>query len=98
MLLNLTILCIRKNDDLGFSVLAQVLPDILTKLTDPESHFRGYVAVGTLVTQSNSHKQEVVAKINENQNFLTTLQLHSFGGNDLENKRSNCVKQLQSLL
>ncbi|CAG9765638.1 unnamed protein product [Ceutorhynchus assimilis] len=98
LLLNLTILSIRKNDDLGYSVLVQVLPDIITKFTDVESHFRIYVALGTLVTQSNLHKQEIVSKVNGNQNFLTTLQLHSFGGNDLENKRGNCVKQLQKLL
>lgn len=99
VLLNMTVLSIKKNDDVCFSVLAQVLPDVLTKLTDPESHFRIYVALGTLIQQSNSHKTEIVQRVNDNSNFLTTLQLHSFsGGNELECKRTNCVKQLQALL
>ncbi|XP_050305466.1 phospholipase A-2-activating protein [Anthonomus grandis grandis] len=98
LLLNLTVMSVKKNDDLGYSILSQVLPDILTKMTDPESHFRGYVAIGTLVTGANSHKHELVAKINENQNFSSTLQLHSFGGNDSETKRSHCVKQLKGVL
>ncbi|XP_076265264.1 phospholipase A2 activator protein [Rhynchophorus ferrugineus] len=99
VLLNMTILSLRKLDELGCSVLAQVLPDVATKLTDPESQFRVYVALGTLMKQCNSHKAELVQKINENSNFLTTLQLHSLsGGNELEIKRTNCVKQLQALL
>ncbi|KAJ8972552.1 hypothetical protein NQ314_000139 [Rhamnusium bicolor] len=98
-LLNLTILTIKKNDDIGFSILAQVLPDILTKLSDPESQFRLYVAIGTLIKSSNSHQQEIRAKVNENSNFLSTLQLHTFSGqNDLENKRMNCVKELMNIL
>ncbi|XP_023012840.1 phospholipase A2 activator protein [Leptinotarsa decemlineata] len=98
-LLNLTILTIKSSDEIGFSVLAQVLPDILTKLTDTESQFRTYVALGTLITSSNSHQQEIKAKINENSNFLSAMQLHMFSGqNDLENKRMNCVKQLVIIL
>ncbi|KAG5881794.1 hypothetical protein JTB14_037091 [Gonioctena quinquepunctata] len=98
-LLNLTILTIKKIDEIGFSILAQVLPDLLTKLTDPESQFRTYVALGTLITSSNSHKQEIKAKINENTNFLSAMQLHMFSGlNDTENKRMNCVKQLVTIL
>ncbi|KAJ8959902.1 hypothetical protein NQ318_011639 [Aromia moschata] len=98
-LLNLTILTVRRNDDVGFSIFAQVLPDILTKLTDTESQFRVYVAIGTLLKSSNSHQQEIRAKVNENENFVTTLQLHRFSGqNDLENKRMNCAKQLLDIL
>lgn len=90
---------IKRNDELGFPILAQVLPDILTKLTDPEAQFRMYVAIGTLIKSANSHQSEICAKINENGNFLTTLQLHTFSGqNDLENKRNNCVKELLNIL
>lgn len=98
-LLNLTILTIRQKDDIGFSVLAQVLPDILTKITDAEAQFRMYVALGTLILSSNGHQAEVKAKINENGSFISTLQLHVFSGqNDIENKRMNCVKQLMNIL
>lgn len=100
VLLNLVILTVKRNDELGFSVMADVVPDILTKLTDMEAHFRCYVALGTLITSSNKHKEEVKIKINENANFVSTMQLHAISGghNDLENKRRNCVKQLQVLL
>lgn len=98
-MLNLTILTVKRNDELGYSILAEVLPDILTKLTDIESQFRTYVALGTLITQANSHLQEVKLKINGNSNFLSTLQLHVLGSsNDLETKRMNCVKELQAIL
>ncbi|CAH1156011.1 unnamed protein product [Phaedon cochleariae] len=98
-LLNLTILTIKNNDEIGFSILAQVLPDILTKLTDAESQFRAYVALGTLVTSANSHRQEIKVKIGENARFLTTVQLHSLSGqNELEKKRMNCAKQLLNVL
>ncbi|XP_018568401.1 phospholipase A-2-activating protein [Anoplophora glabripennis] len=98
-LLNLTVMTIKRTDELGLTILAQVLPDILTKLSDTESQFRMYVAIGTLIKSANSHKSEICAKINENSNFLTTLQLHTFSGqNDLENKRNNCVKELLNIL
>lgn len=98
-LLNLTTLTVRKNDEVGFSILANVLPDILTKLTDPESQFRMYVAVGTLIVSSKSQKQEVIGKINSNPSFTNLLELHKFSGqSDIENKRMGCVKQLLSYL
>ncbi|XP_066245153.1 phospholipase A-2-activating protein [Euwallacea similis] len=98
LLLNLTILCGKKSDDLWFSVLAQVLPDVITKLTELEAHFRGYLAVGTLIAQANANRVEIVAKINENQEFLRTLQLYTLGCSEAESKRSSCAKQLQLLL
>lgn len=98
-LLNLTTLTVRKNDEVGFSILGNVLPDILTKLTDAESQFRMYVAVGTLIVSANAQKQEVIGKINSNQSFTNLLELHKFSGqNDVENKRTNCVKQLLGFL
>nr|CAI5856024.1 unnamed protein product [Callosobruchus analis] len=88
----------KQKDELGFSVLAQVLPDILTRLTDPEAQFRLYVAVGTLIKTAQLHEAAVKAKLTENSNFLTTMQMHSFSGrNELENKRMNCVKQLSAI-
>ncbi|CAH1990156.1 unnamed protein product [Acanthoscelides obtectus] len=98
-LLNVTIMTGKQKDELGFSVLAQVLPDILSRLTDPEAQFRLYVAVGTLIKTAQLHGAAVKAKLNENSNFLSTMQSHSFSGqNELENKRMNCVKQLSALL
>lgn len=57
------------------------------------------MAVGTLITSSNSQKAEVIGKINTNESFTNLLELHKFSGqNDVENKRMNCVKQLLGIL
>ncbi|XP_060528385.1 phospholipase A-2-activating protein [Cylas formicarius] len=99
VLLNLTVLCVARADDMGLFVLAQVVPDILTKFTEPEAHFRAYLAIGTLVNWPGPELEEIKVRINESEQFLTTLQLHGFaGGNDLERKRTECVKQLRGFL
>lgn len=67
LLLNLTVGCVKKRDEVGISVLANVIPDILTKITDPESQFRCYVALGTLL--STSQREEVKIKITSNSSF-----------------------------
>lgn len=98
-LLNLTVSMIKTGDDLGISILADVLPDILTKLTDPESQFRCYVALGTLLTIGQQQITEVKVKLKGNSSFIGALQLHSLSGqNDVENKRVDCVKQIQRIL
>ncbi|XP_056634387.1 phospholipase A-2-activating protein [Diorhabda sublineata] len=98
-LLNLTILVVKRNDEIGITVLAQVIPDLVTKLTESEAHFRAYVALGTLITRANVYKLMVKAKVQENSNFISTLHLHSFSSQtDIENKRMNCVKELLNIL
>ncbi|CAG9833993.1 unnamed protein product [Diabrotica balteata] len=98
-LLNLTILTLKHNDEIGITVLAQVIPDLITKLTEAEAHFRAYVALGTLITSSSIHKPMIKAKVQENTNFISTLQLHSFASQtDVDNKRMKCVKELLNIL
>ncbi|KAL1514055.1 hypothetical protein ABEB36_003380 [Hypothenemus hampei] len=99
VLFNLTLLIVKKRDDLGFSVLAQILPDGIMKLSDPESHFRIYVALGTLLVNLDPQKPEILDGILRYGPFLKTLELHgSNSNNDLENKRRNCARQLIPLL
>lgn len=100
LLLNLTLAVLKRNDELGVSVLADVLPDILSKLTDPESHFRGYVGLGTLLVGLEPKQlNEIKNKIKGNSGFVSALQLHLLsGGNDLEVKKRNCAKQVQDIL
>ncbi|CAG9862601.1 unnamed protein product [Phyllotreta striolata] len=98
-LLNMTILILKIQDEIGIKVLAQVLPDLITKLTESEAQFRAYVVLGTLITSSGPHRPSVKAKIQENSDFMGTMQLHSFSGqNDSENKRMNCVKEIMNIL
>lgn len=97
LLLNLSIASLKKKDDLGVSVLADVIPDILTKLSDPESQFRAYVALGTLLT--SDFQSEVKTKVKSNTRFVSVLQSHVLPGqSDLEEKRRNCASQVQELL
>ncbi|RZC40157.1 phospholipase A-2-activating protein [Asbolus verrucosus] len=100
ILLNLSVASLKKKDELGISVLADVIPDILSKLSDPESQFRGYVALGTLLTSPNSQQiAEVKAKVKTNSGFVSALQSHLLSGqSDLENKRQNCAQQVQDIL
>jgi hypothetical protein len=98
--LNLSVATLKKRDELGISVLADVIPDILTKLSDPESQFRSYVALGTLLTSASSlQAAEVKTKVKSNPGFVSALQSHLMSGqNDLENKRRNCACQVQDII
>ncbi|EFA09359.2 phospholipase A-2-activating protein [Tribolium castaneum] len=97
LLLNLCVASLKKRDDLGISVLADVIPDILTKLSDPESQFRSYVALGTLLSSPQS--AEVKAKVKSNVGFISALESHVLSGQgDLEEKRRNCASQVQEIL
>lgn len=97
LLLNLTVGCVKKRDEVGISVLANVIPDILTKITDPESQFRCYVALGNLL--STSQREEVKIKISSNSSFLGSLQLHLLAAaNEQEQKTRNCAGQVQDIL
>jgi phospholipase A-2-activating protein len=100
LLLNLSVATLKKRDELGISVLADVIPDILTKLSDPESQFRSYVALGTLLTSASSlQAAEVKTKVKSNPGFVSALQSHLMSGqNDLENKRRNCACQVQDII
>lgn len=97
LLLNFSVASLKKGDDLGVSVLADVIPDILSKLNDPESQFRCYVALGTLLSSPQS--TEVKTKVKSNSGFLSALQSHVLTGQgDLEEKRRNCASQIQNIL
>ncbi|XP_063925549.1 phospholipase A-2-activating protein [Zophobas morio] len=99
LLLNICIVSLKKKDDVGVSVLADVVPDILTKLNDPESQFRAYVALGTLLTGSNSLQSEIKTKVKSNSGFVSALQSHLLSRQtDLEEKRRNCASQVQDIL
>ncbi|XP_044754625.1 phospholipase A-2-activating protein [Coccinella septempunctata] len=99
LLLNLTVLCQKKTDDLGLSVLADVIQDILANLSDPESQFRTYVALGTLLTPNSVDCKEVRLKLKTNSNFMKLLNEHnsSYTG-DIEKKRMDCAKDVTKLL
>ncbi|XP_045474731.1 phospholipase A-2-activating protein [Harmonia axyridis] len=99
LLLNLTVLCQRKTDDLGISVLVDVAQDILATLSDPESQFRTYVALGTLLTPNSVDSTEVRLKLKTNTNFMRLLNEHSSTYNgDIEKKRMECAKDVMKLL
>lgn len=98
-MLNLTVLCQRKNDDLGISVLADVIQDILTQLVDPESQFRAYVALGTLLIPNSIGCTEVRLKLKTNSSFMKLLNEHNSSCNgEIEKKRMDCAKDVTKLL
>lgn len=99
-LLNISILVLKLEDELSISVLANVVPDIITKLEDPEAQFRAYTALGTLITSGNSElAQQAKVKVLQNVQFMGKLKLHGeVHQNDLELKRKNCALQIQNLL
>lgn len=86
---------LKNKEHAGYKVLAEVLPDMLTTLDDSEAQFRIYVAIGTLMQNSDHLRPKVVEKIKENEEFLTVVKMHFHGA---QNKRANCAKQLHSLL
>lgn len=96
----MAILTLNRNDEVGTSILADVLPDIITKLNDPEAEFRAYVALGTLLTSGSSQQnQEVKDRVLDNVRFVEKLKLNSIvHENVTELKRKKCALQVQSLL
>lgn len=99
-LLNISILILKRSDEIGISILADVIPDILTNVTDPEAQFRAYVALGSLLSTTNlQQNQQVKAKVMENTRFLEKLKIHvASPGSDVELKRKNCAAQVQRVL
>ncbi|KAL3270153.1 hypothetical protein HHI36_009211 [Cryptolaemus montrouzieri] len=99
LLLNLTVLSQRKNDELGTTVLADVIQDILCKLSDPESQFRTYVALGTLLTSNLLECKEIRLKLTTNSSFVKLLDEHSSTcNNEIERKRTECAKDVKKIL
>ncbi|ERL89805.1 phospholipase A-2-activating protein [Dendroctonus ponderosae] len=98
VLMNLTLMILKNKEHAGYKVLAEVLPDMITTLDDSEAQFRIYVAIGTLMQNSDSLRPEVVEKIKESGEFLPLLKLHFHVTNEAQNKRANCAKQIYSLL
>lgn len=99
-LLNLSILCLKKNDEMGIILLGTILPDALSNCKDPEAHFRGLVALGNLLTSNNAaFVNEVKAKLVLNSTFRARVDAFTReSNNDLEKKRMACAQQLQQLI
>lgn len=99
-LLNISILILKREDELGISVLADVLPDIIANLEDPEAQFRAYTALGTLITSGSLElTQQVKTKVLQNVRFIGKLKAHADAHqNDVELKRKNCALQIRNLL
>lgn len=99
-LLNVTVLILTRSDEIGVSILADVLPDILTNLTDAEAQFRAYVALGTLISSNNAQQNALIKlKVKENKKFVEQLNLNTLTHQgDVELKRKNCALQLQRTL
>lgn len=96
----MSILILKKKDEIGLSILANVLPDITTNLEDAEAQFRAYVALGTLLNTGNRQQDlQVRAKVMENPRFLEKLSFHArMGQSDVEVKRKNCAAQVEGVL
>lgn len=99
-LLNISVLNLKRDDELGISVLANVVPDIITNIEDPEAQFRAYTALGTLITSGNQElTRQVKLKVLQNVQFIEKLKLNaSVYQNDVELKRKNCALQIQNLV
>jgi len=99
-LLNLSILCVNKNDEMGIILLGTILPDSVNNCKDPEAHFRGMVALGNILTSKNtSFVNEVKAKLVLNSPFRAKiLDFTRESNNDLEKKRMACAQQIQRVL
>lgn len=76
------------------------MPDLLTKLEDPEAQFRAYVALGTLLRTGNQQQDvQVKVKVLENTQFVERLSLHAkTSQTDVEMKRKNCAIQIETIL
>ncbi|KAK9889755.1 hypothetical protein WA026_007136 [Henosepilachna vigintioctopunctata] len=99
LLLNLAVLSQKKNDDLGITVLADVIQDIMCKLSDPESQFRTYVALGTLLISNLVECKEIRMKLKTNANFVGKLDDHiTTCNNEIERKRTECAKDIKKIL
>lgn len=97
-LLNISILCLKRQDEIGLMILTSVIPEICTMLRDTEAQFRAYVALGTLL-KSCSDKEGVKERIVENGGFMKALRrAASEYGNDAELKRKRCAWLVQNEL
>lgn len=98
VLLNMSIVCIKKNDEIGLEILASILPELLTNFQEAEAQFRGYVALGTLMS-SPKYGGIVKERIRNNQAFLSALEVAvTTFGSDAEQKRKHCACQVQKTL
>lgn len=97
LLLNIVVLCLKRNDEIGVLILASVIPDRIVSFNDPEAQFRGYVGLGTLLSfGTDDHKKMVKEKIKENSPFIKKLQTDAtVAPNDCEVKRKNCASLVQ---
>lgn len=89
LLLNLSILSQKKHDDLGMTILVDVLQEMLYRLNDSEAQFRSYVTAGTLISSSIGNiKKEIRVKFKSNLNFAKLLEQHCLPGtSDVDRKR-----------
>ncbi|KAI4461369.1 phospholipase a-2-activating protein [Holotrichia oblita] len=96
-LMNATIVCQKRQDEIGLFLLANILPDIVTVLADAEAQFRAMIALGTLISFGTvTEKRQIKIKILENEKFVQKLKiLRQEGGNEVESKRKICAEQLE---
>lgn len=96
-LMNTTVVCQKKQDEIGLFLLANILPDIITVLTDAEAQFRSIIALGTLVScGSQTEKQQMKKRVLENVKFVEKLKILSHvGESDVELKRKTCAQELE---
>lgn len=100
LLLNMSLMSMRRNDEIGVLILSTVIPDRIAAFDDPEAQFRSYVALGTLLScGSDDHKKMIKEKIKENHEFVKSLErARTEGTNEVEVKRKQCASQLISEL
>lgn len=96
-LMNSTIVCQKRQDEIGLFLLANILPDIVTVLVDAEAQFRAMIALGTLISFGTvAEKRQIKSKILENEKFVQKLKiLQQESVNEVETKRKNCAEQLE---
>lgn len=99
-LLNNVILSLKRNDEIGTVLLASVIPDIIVQTEDPEAQFRGFVALGTLLTVNDiNQKQSITSRILDNTSFTQKLELYTTQhSNEAEFKREKCACQVKNIL
>nr|XP_022905059.1 phospholipase A-2-activating protein [Onthophagus taurus] len=100
LLLNSTILSHKKQDEIGLYLLANILPEMVASVNDPEAQFRILVALGTLISYGPlAHRQQVKSNVLENEKFKEKIKILSQTGlTDVEVKRKNCALQVQNEL
>lgn len=97
-LLNAVILILKKNDEIGLFMLASVLSDMIVILTDGEAEFRSLVALGTLISKSQTSYKNIKEKVIENNELIGKIKKCSSQNNQSDQKLLKCAMEVQSIL